>query len=150
VSPALVQLVENAFGPRIGPLIFKDIRSQLSDAPDEENRYLIEGLMMPVHPMDDHQQHMKVHMQALQQTRDPHGTIRAHMLEHQKILAQQMQAQAEASMPKGAQGVPGGAGPGVAGSPKPGAQVQGPRPGMQQPNGAVRPDQMPTAMPRKM
>ena len=89
-------------------------------------------------------------MQAMQQTRDPHGTIRAHMLEHQKILAQQMQAQAEASMPKGAQGVPGGAGPGVAGSPKPGAQVQGPRPGMQQPNGAVRPDQMPTAMPRKM
>lgn len=150
VSPALVQLVENAFGPRIGPLIFKDIRSQLSSQPDEENQYLIEGLLMPVHPMDDHQAHMKVHMQAMQQTRDPHGTIRAHMLEHQKILAQQMQAQAEASMPKGAQGVPGGAGPGVAGSPKPGAQVQGPRPGMQQPNGAVRPDQMPTAMPRKM
>lgn len=150
LAPVLVQLVENAFGPRLAPLIFKDMRSQLSHNPAEENTYLSQGLMMPVHPLDDHKAHMQEHMKALQETGDPHGTIREHLMRHQMLMAEAAQAQAQAMQPKGLPGGPGGAGPGVAGAPRPGGQVVGPRGVMQQPAGAVRPDQMPTAMPRKM
>ena len=143
LAPLLVQLAENAFGPRLAPLIFEDLRAQLSHSPDEENGYLSQGLMMPVHPMDNHKEHMAAHMKAMKETSDPHGTIREHLMKHQIALMQQAAAQQEAMQPKGQPGAPGGAGPG-----KPGAQAVGPRPGPQAPPGTVRPNAMPTAMPQ--
>ena len=143
LAPLLVQMCENAFGPRLAPLILEDLRSQLSHSPDEENGYLEQGLMMPVHPMDNHKEHMAAHMKAMKETGDPHGTIREHLLKHQIALMQQAQAQQQATQPQGQPGSPGGAGPG-----KPGAQAVGPRPGPQAPPGAVRPNAMPTAMPQ--
>ena len=149
VAPFLVQLAENAFGPRLAPQIFKDLRSELSVDPKKETDMLIIGLAMPVHPLDDHQKHMQVHLEAMQSTGDPHGTIREHLIEHQMALAKAAQAQVEAMQPKGAQGVPGGAGAGVAGSPRVGAQPMAPR-GAQQPPGAIPQDQMHIGMPRRM
>ena len=148
LAPLLVQLCENAFGPRLAPLIFEDLRAQLSHSPDEENTYLAQGMMMPVHPMDNHKEHMAAHLKALQATQDPHGTIREHLMKHQIALMQQAAAQQQAMQPKGQTGAPGGAGPGVPGAPRPGAQAGGPRPGPQAPPGAVRPNGMPTAMPQ--
>jgi hypothetical protein len=149
ISPAITQLVEGAFGPRLAPLIFIDIRSELSTNPEMENELLEEGMEMPVHPLDNHAEHMKVHLPLLKKG-DPHGTIRAHLLKHQAMQAQAAQAQVDASKPKGGPGSPGGQGPGVPGSPQPGSQPAPPR-GGQQPPGAVPQDQMPAgAMPRRM
>ena len=64
LAPAIAQLVENTFGPRLAPLIFKDARMELTMDPNEENMLLLEGIMMPVHMMDNHQQHLMAHMQA--------------------------------------------------------------------------------------
>lgn len=151
IAPILKQLTENNFGPRLAPLVFKDIRSSLSVDPNKENQLLSEGHTVPVHPMDDHQQHMQIHSQAMQEDGDPHGTFRTHLLEHQMALMQQAQAQQEAMAPKGMPGGPGGAGPGVAGAPRPGAQAGPPR-GGQQPPGMIKQDQMndPSVMPRRM
>lgn len=145
LSPILTQLVENTFGPRMAPLIFKDQRDELSVPPEQENELLQEGFTCPVHLMDDHLQHLQVHKQVLNQ--DTHGTVRVHMMAHLKALEQQqMQAQQQA---KGQPGAPGGAGPGMPGQPQPGAQPQQPK-GAQQPPGAIHQDRMqdPQAMPR--
>ena len=57
------------------------------------------------------------------------------------LLNMYKKAQAAGPMSQGRQGVPGGAGPGVAGTPKPGALPSVPR-GGQQPPGGVHQDQM--------
>jgi hypothetical protein len=77
-------------------------------------------------------------MQGATLTGDPHGLFRAHIQAHQQAMNQKMQKQLGA--PQGQPGVPGGAGPGVAGTPRPGAQPGQPRP--QSPPGAVHPDQV--------
>lgn len=134
MTPVITQLVENVFGPRLAPLVFKDIRSQLSLDPAQENKYLMEGLDMPVHPLDNHQEHMQEHQKLLEMG-DPSGFGRAHLVKHQLALVQQVQAQQQAVQPQpGAQG-PGGAGP------KPGAQPGQIR-GGQNPPGAIHQDQM--------
>jgi hypothetical protein len=149
LAPAITQLVENVFGPRLAPLIFEDIRSQLSMDPQKENELLNQGIDLPVHPMENHQEHMAVHQQDLQDNRDESGMVRGHLMKHQMALHDQMQAQAMAMMggppgaPTGPQGPPGG-------RPKPGGQAQMPT-GQQAPPGAIHPDQLndPSAMPRR-
>ena len=138
LAPAISMLVENTFGPRLAPLIFKDPRMEITMEPGEENMLLIEGLAMPVHAMDNHQQHLMAHMQALKATGDPTGTIRVHMMAHAKALEQmQQQAQAQLGPPKqmGGQGGPGARGP------RPGANPGQPR-NVQNPAGAIHEDRM--------
>lgn len=158
LAPLIKQITENVFGPRLAPLVFKDIRDELSLAPEFENDILMAGMEMPVHPMDNHQQHMQVHFQAMQ-AGDPSGAIRAHMIRHQMAREQQVQAQMVAEMqggappgqPPGQPGAPGGGQqPGIAGRPRPGAVPAQQRPA-QQPPGAIHQDQMhdPSVMPRK-
>jgi hypothetical protein len=151
LAPFISQLLENAFGPRLTPELWENIKDKLSMSPDMENEFLIEGLTLPVHELDDDQQHMKEHLKALTQG-DPSGSIREHMLMHRQQMNMKMQAQAQqiAQMQQGAPGGPGGAGPGVAGTPRSGAQPAAPR-GGQQPPGAIHADRMqdPGAAPRR-
>jgi hypothetical protein len=135
-GPALAQMFENLFGPRIGPRIFKDKRKELSVDPAMENQWLEQGMGSPVHGLDDHQKHLQVHSQALKETGDPTGKIREHMMAHIQLLqAQQRPAQM--------------GGPPGQGGPRPGAQPGAQRPA-QAPPGAIHADNMkdPAAAPR--
>ena len=142
LGPAIAQFVENTFGPRLAPLTFKDARMELTVDPLEENKLLSEGLMMPVHLMDNHQEHLMVHMQILQATGDPSGVIRVHMMAHAKALEQQQMKAQQALGPPQAQGAPQQRGP------RSGAQPGMPR-GVQNPPGAIHKDRMkdPAMMP---
>jgi hypothetical protein len=149
--PVLTQAIEGAFGPEIAPRVFKDVRRQLGMDPEKENKMFTEGLWAPVHPLDNHQQHMQVHQQYIQQTQDPSGNARAHMMMHQVMMmgAHQQQQNPQPGSPQSNYGKnPGGA---QGAGPKAGAsgnQVGGQRMA-QQPAGAVHQDQMPMAFPRK-
>lgn len=154
--PIITQLVENTFGPRLAPQIFKDMTRQLTMDPERETELLLQTIDLPVHPLDNDQEHLMVHLQALQQFGDTSGALRTHMMAHEQQMRmkiqQQMMAQAAAMMggqPGGMPGVPGGAGPGVPGTPRPGAQPGQPR-GGQAPPGAIHQDQIqdPGRMPR--
>jgi hypothetical protein len=136
MAPILVDLVEAAFGPQQGRLVFEDLRSQLSKNPQEENVMMDEGHMVSVSPFDNHQQHRQVHQQGMQRSGDLHGVYAIHDMQHAQAEMAQAQAQAAAMM--------GGGGPPGQGAPnpsQPGGQAEGPR-GPQQPNGAVHPDEM--------
>ena len=140
LAPAISAMMEAGFGPRLAPLIFEDMRSQLSVDPKQEDALLQMGHDVPVHELDDHKAHIQDHIEFGKQAGDPHGLIRRHVLEHVQKLEQAAQAQAQVAKPQ-----PGMAGGG--GGPRPGAQPAQQRPA-QQPPGAVSPDQTPTAMPR--
>lgn len=154
IGPVLERAFSNVFGPKLARLTLLDQKSQLTIDPDLENELLGEGHDLQVHPLDQDVEHIQKHKEIGRQTMDPHGVIRVHIERH----LMSMQIKAEAAMKQqmmqqqGAQGVPGGAGRGVAGSPRQGAQPAGPRL-VQQPPGAQHADQMPRAgavgMPRK-
>ena len=141
--PFILQLVENAFGARITPEVFENTKAKLSLDAESENEFLMEGLDLPVHELDEDQEHLKVHLKALVRG-DEHGSIRAHMLKHRMQMNHKMQMAAQATQQM--QGQPGGG----QGGPKPGAQPGQPR-GGQQPPGAVHQDRMqdPSAAPRR-
>jgi hypothetical protein len=149
--PVITQLMENVFGPRLAPLIFKDMRSQMSVPPEEEDKLLEMGMDFPISPFDDHNHHTQVHLDTLQQRGDSHGTIRVHLQQHQMAVAQQMQQMMQQGQGQpGVPGSPGGAGPGLqgqAGIPRAGAQPRIPR--QQGPAGMIHQDQMvdPSRMP---
>ena len=145
LSPVISMMLESVFGPRITPRIFKDIRYQLSQDPEQENEMMIAGMPAFVHPLDDHKQHIAVHMKGL--PLDPSENIKGHIQQHMQAMTAALTAQSQAMMPKGQQGGPGGGGPGVAGQPRPGAQPMAPR-GGQNPPGAIHQDRMPLGMPR--
>jgi hypothetical protein len=148
LAPAIVNACERVFGPRLAPLIFVDVRSQMNQDPMQENMQMLLGSQAFVHSLDNHQQHIAVHQKMAQL--DPSGKIGAHILEHQQAMQLAMRAQQEAMNPRGVPGSPGAAGqPGIAGRPRAGAQPGQPRP-VQNPAGAVHRDRMPLAMPRKM
>jgi hypothetical protein len=146
LAPAIVPMVENVFGPRVGPLVFKEI-AEISVDPMTENSMLEHGFEVQTHPGDDDMQHMQAHMMLVQQG-DPHGTARKHLMLHQQQAQAKAQAQ-QAQMQGPPQGAPGA--PGMQGT-APGAVPQGPQ--HQGPPGMIAPDQMARAggivMPRKM
>jgi hypothetical protein len=144
--PIITQLVENTFGPRIAPLVFKNIRDQISTDPELENDLLMQGMELEPSPGDDIQKHMQAHQKAMQATGDPYGTIRTHLRKHQ-IMAMMQMAQQGQQQP-GLPGAPGGAGPGLPGTPRAGAQPGAPR--TQGPPGMIHADQMsdPARMPQ--
>ena len=146
--PFVMQLVENAFGARMTPEVFENIKAKLSLDAETENEFLMEGLDLPVHELDDDQEHMKVHLKAMVRG-DEHGSVRQHMLKHRMQMNHKMQMAAQSI--QGMQGSPGGGGqPGAAGTPRPGAQPAPPR-GGQNPPGAIHSDRMqdPGAAPRR-
>jgi hypothetical protein len=138
--PVLKQLVENTFGHRLAPHIFIDMRKQLSKDARIENMGLYQGEMITPNEMDNHQQHIAVHQQALQELGDPHRTFEVHMQMHQIMMQKQAMAQ---QAKQGQPGAPGGAGqPGLPGQ---GAKPQGPNGQMQSPNGTIPQDQLAAA-----
>ena len=156
--PIMTQLVENLFGPRMAPLIFENMKDQMSLDPMFENSLLAEGIDLAAHPFDDDNQHLQAHMALMQQMGgDPTGVIRMHIMRHKLSLEQKTAASMQMQTAgEGQPGVPGGAlggqaQPGVAGTPRIGAQPQGPRPNGQGPAGMIHRDQMqdPRVAPRQ-
>jgi hypothetical protein len=153
LSPVLQAFMENLFGPRVAGEVFMDTRKNLSLAPEFENTLLAAGAMVPVSPLDKDPEHMKVHAQLFQEAGDLTGVLRDHMMRHQMQMQAKNQAQMQQAMQQqqqpGRSGIPGGAGPGVPGTPRMGAQTQVPR-GGQQPPGVIHQDQIrdPRMMPR--
>jgi hypothetical protein len=88
---------------------------------------------------------MQTHMEVGKASGDPAGLIRTHIQGHMQAL--QKKRQMAAPPLQGMPGIPGGAGPGVAGTPRMGAQPQMPRPSPQPPGG-INPDSMPGGQPR--
>ena len=146
LGPLLSHMVDNLFGPRLGATILKDIRQDMTVDPELENKMLLDGFVVPVHPMDDLQKHLPAHQQAMQQSGDPSGHIKVHIMAHMNALqaqqAAQMQQQAQQQMqPQPGQGGQRGARMGAApGMPR----------GGQQPPGAIHQDRMvdPSRIPR--
>jgi len=143
VAPFMVQMFENAMGPRLAALTFKK-KKKISVDPIIENEMMEAGYAVPVHPVDDDLEHMSAHMFGVQAAggEDPLGVWRDHMMKHQaqmqqKALMEQQQAQGN---------------PGSQGGPKPGGQP-GTQRGVKGPPGAIHADQMAAAgspgMPRK-
>jgi len=146
ITPILDTMVENVFGPELGNQILIDDRNKFTIAPEIEDEMMVNHIQVDVHEADDDAEHIKQHAQAGQMSQDPTGMIRAHIQKHIEQLQKKRQMAAP-QQPQGQQGVPGGSGPGVAGTPRMGAQPQMPRPG-QQPPGAIHPDVMPGGQPR--
>ena len=137
--PAIEHAVSAAFGPRLAPLVFEDVTKIFSYPAEMENKILERGHMWPVSPQDDDNEHIQVHAQAVQETGDPSGGLRRHIGMHRIAQIQKAQAQMQ---PPGSPGTPGQ--PGIAGTPRPGGQVAGPRQNKQAP-GAIAQDRMPAA-----
>lgn len=149
--PVIEHAISTTFGPRIAPLVFEDLTKQHSMDPEEENNILDSGHWWPTSVADDDAKHMQVHMADVQERGDAMGNKRQHIAQHR--MQQMMKAQQQAQQQGGLPGGPGGAGPGVAGTPKPGAQ-SGTQRGIKGPPGAIHQDRLPAAgavgMPRKM
>jgi hypothetical protein len=139
VGPILEMGTEQIFGPEVGPRILIDERNLFHVEPSDENLMMHNGLPAEVHPADDDQRHIAEHMRGATLTGDPAGLFRAHIQQHQQAMNAKMQkALGPPQGQPGQQGIPGGAGPGVAGTPRPGAQPGQPRP--QGPAGMIHPD----------
>jgi hypothetical protein len=139
LSPMLVQMAENLFGPRLAPLIFKPLTDPSVD-PMTENDMMEHGFVVNVHPSDNDQEHMQAHIQVMQASGDPHGTFRKHLMEHQVQMmskAQDVQKQQQGGGPP-QQGSGGGNG---GQAPASGAQPGMPS-NMKMPPGAIPQDSM--------
>jgi len=135
----MIEFINQAIlGPTMAQNVLIDESHKMSIPPEIENEILLNNLPVTPSPMDDDQHHIQEHQKAAQQTKDPTGSFRNHIMEHVKS----MQAKLAQQQPKGQPGIPGGAGPGVAGTPRPGSIPSGPRGVAQQPAGAIHQDQM--------
>ncbi|MGK8202903.1 portal protein [Burkholderia cenocepacia] len=144
IGPILEYGTEQIFGPEVAPRILIDERNLFHLDPQDENLMMHNGLPAEIHQADDDRAHIAAHLQAAQLTGDPQGLFRAHIQQHQQAMQAKLQAQQAPNPPQGQPGVPGGAGPGVAGTPRPGAQPGQPRP--QGPAGMIHPDQLSSPM----
>ena len=99
------------------------------------------GVDIEPHAMDNDIEHLKSHMAFMDQHGDQSGHARVHVVKHFKQLqAKSAQANPGGGPSASGQGMPGGAGPGVAGTPRVGAQPGQPRP--QGPPGMIHSDNM--------
>jgi hypothetical protein len=150
LGPILEYGTEQIFGPEVAPMILIDERNLFHLDPEDENLMMHNGLPAEVHQADDDRAHIQAHLHAAQLTQDMAGLFRAHIQQHVVAMKAKMQAKMAQQMLKqpGQPGVPGGAGPGVAGTPRPGAQPGQPRP--QGPAGMIHQDQLasPGVVPR--
>lgn len=142
--PFVESLAENAFGPRLAPLIFTDERDKLSVDPMTENMMLHNGFEVHTHPMDNDLEHIQAHTAEL--ANDTTGFTRIHIMAHQaQLLAKQQQAGMMGPM----QGDP--ASPAGAGASLPQAGVSPAGPSNIKTPGMIHVDQLndPSNMPRK-
>ena len=156
IAAAFEAQFQNVFGAPLGSRILIDQRHQLTRPPDLEDQMMAEGFTVDPHPLDNDVEHLKSHMQALQQTGDPHGTIRVHIQATQQAMQMKQQASMQRALaqqgmkPPGQPGAPGGGG---AGAPQPGATPGAPH-APHRPPGAVHPDRAAHSgivqMPRRM
>ncbi|QTO49456.1 hypothetical protein [Burkholderia latens] len=144
IGPILEYGTEQIFGPEVAPRILIDERNLFHLDPQDENLMMHNGLPAEIHQADDDRAHIAAHLQAAQLTADPAGLFRAHIQQHQQAMQAKLQAQQAPKPPQGQPGVPGGTGPGVAGTPRRGAQPGQPRP--QGPAGMIHPDQIASPM----
>ncbi|WP_175803699.1 hypothetical protein [Burkholderia ambifaria] len=144
IGPILEYGTEQIFGPEVAPRILIDERNLFHLEPEDENLMMHNGLAAEIHQADDDRAHIASHLQAAQLTGDAAGLFRAHIQQHQQAMQAKLQAQMAPKQPQGQPGVPGGAGPGVAGTPRAGAQPGQPRP--QGPAGMIHPDQIASPM----
>lgn len=146
ITPIIEASALLLFGAEVAPKILIDERELFTVPPDIENEMMANGLHVEVHPIDDDPKHLQSHMEAAARLgaanaeHAAHVNFKAHIAGHLLQLQKKAQAAGPASA-KGQPGVPGGAGPGVAGTPRQGALTAGPR-GGQNPPGAVHTDQM--------
>ena len=140
IGPALDQAFELLFGAQVAPFILIDERDLFTIEPDQENEMILNGMTMETHLGDDDQAHLKSHTRAAAATGDPTHGLQAHMARHLLQLYKKSQA-AGSHSPTGLQGMPGGGGPGAAGTPRPGA-LPAPQKAAQNPAGAVHQDEM--------
>jgi hypothetical protein len=147
LAPVIQQWVENLFGPRVAMEVFRDVKAKLTLEPKFENELLMAGFDLPAQPMDNDQEHMKAHAEAMQSAGDFAGSFRTHLMRHQMQMQQRqqaMQAQQQQIMMGAQQAQPPGGG---GGGPRPGANSKGPR--SQGPAGMVPHDRLPNAPPRQ-
>ena len=150
ISPILKILTENVFGSELSTQILIDDKNKFTVSPEIEDEMMMNGIPVDVHDIDDDVQHLQVHAEAGKMHGDPTGILRTHMQAHMQQLQKKRQMAQAAMQPQpqqGAPGVPGGAGSGVAGTPRIGAQPQMPRPG-QNPAGTIHPDAIAGGTPR--
>lgn len=128
-APALVMAFENAFGPRLGPRVFKK-KKVISTDPLVENELMIHGFDVEISPNDDDLVHIQTHLHVLDAGADTHSKAQTHIQKHvQQLQAKMVQQQAQMQQSGGG------------GGPRPGAQNVAPK-GGQKPAGAIAPDQM--------
>jgi hypothetical protein len=144
ICPILEIITENVFGAELGGRILIDERNKYSVPPEIEDEMMVNGIMTDVHEGDDDAQHIQSHQKSAQQSLDPAGLIRTHIQSHIQALQKKRQMAIGAQQPPspGQPGVPGGGqAPGVAGTPRMGAQPAPGRP-MQNPPGTIQQDNM--------
>lgn len=144
VTPILESFVEGLYGPELAPKILIDERNLFTVPAEVENEMMHNNLPVAVHEADDDQQHLISHMSGARLTGDVNGRFRSHIAAHTMAMQTKLQMQMAQQQQPGAPGVPGGpprSGMGTVGTPRPGAQVAGPRPGVQNPPGLPGPDQ---------
>lgn len=135
LGPMLEYITEVTCGPRIAPHVLIDQRHELSMSPIQEDELMDNGFPVQVHPMDNDIEHLQDHMSNYRI--NPSDYKKGHITEHINQMKAKAAAQQQAALPASQ---PGGG--------RTGQQVQMPT-GAQQPDGAVRPDNMALAMPRK-
>jgi hypothetical protein len=143
-APALELSAQNLFGARLGRLVLKDMRAQLTVDAMQENALLEDGFDVPVHPMDPDPEHLKAH-QPLLALGDPTGMVRVHIEKH--LMSMQLKSAASMMQRGQQQGQPLGqppSQPSGPGAPQPGAIPAGPRL-LKGPAGQIPPDRMPRA-----
>src|SRR5208282_1868370 len=89
LGPLLSHMVDNLYGPRLGAVTLKDLRQDLTMDPEMENKMLLDGFVVPVHPQDDLQKHIPAHQKAAQESGDPTGHIKVHIMAHMNALQMQ-------------------------------------------------------------
>ena len=142
LQPAIAQLIESTFGPRLSRQIFRPSALTQSLPAEQENLMLMEGFQVHVSPLDNDQEHLQSHLNFLKTggpIADSHATLRAHIQEHMVSLQKKQMAAA----PGGQPGTPGGQqGRGMPGQPRQGAMPGRLPTGTQSPPGAIPADQM--------
>lgn len=141
LTPIIDFVVEQTCGPELGGRILIDERNLFTIPPEVENNMLHSGLATPINPGDNHVEHIKSHDEAARMSQDLDGSFRTHIAMHQKALMEQAQKmQGQQQQRQGQPGAPGAGPPGIAGTPRPGAQPGVPRP--QGPPGQIHADAM--------
>lgn len=140
VTPIIERFVEDLYGPEMAPKILIDESNMFTVPAEIENEMMHNDLPVAVHEADNDQQHLIAHMSAARMTGDLNGRFRAHIAAH--TMAMQAKMQQQMGVAQGQPGAPGAAAqPGIAGSPRMGAQSAGPRGNVQGPPGLPHPDQ---------